>query len=66
MRNNTERPITCEVGTNFLVGNNPAKVLECAWKILGGEEPKGKVHEKWDGKAAGRIVEVLLGKSRNR
>ncbi|MBE0685426.1 MAG: UDP-N-acetylglucosamine 2-epimerase (non-hydrolyzing), partial [Anaerolineaceae bacterium] len=42
MRNNTERPITCEVGTNFLVGNSPAKVLECARKILGGEVPQGR------------------------
>jgi UDP-N-acetylglucosamine 2-epimerase (non-hydrolysing) len=59
MRNNTERPITCEVGTNFLVGNNPAKVLECARKILGGEVPKGRVPEKWDGKAAERIAAQL-------
>lgn len=62
MRNNTERPVTCEVGTNFLVGNNPAKVRECAQKILGGDVPKGRAPEKWDGKAAERIVQVLLDK----
>ncbi len=60
LRNNTERPITCEVGTNFLVGNRPEKVLECARKILGGETPKGRIPEKWDGKAAQRIVRVLV------
>ncbi len=60
MRNNTERPVTCEVGTNFLVGNNPAKVLECARKILGGEISQGRAPEKWDGKAAERIVKILV------
>lgn len=64
LRNNTERPVTCEVGTNFLVGNNPAKVLDCARKILGGEVPKGTVPEKWDGKAAERIVQVLVDRLR--
>ncbi|HXV21996.1 MAG TPA: UDP-N-acetylglucosamine 2-epimerase (non-hydrolyzing) [Desulfuromonadales bacterium] len=66
MRNNTERPITCEVGTNFLVGNRPEKVLECARKILGGEVPEGRIPEKWDGKAAERIVRVLLENSPQR
>lgn len=62
MRNNTERPVTCEVGTNFLVGNDPHRVLECARKILGGVVPQGQTPEKWDGRAAERIVAVLLGK----
>ncbi|MEZ4600307.1 MAG: UDP-N-acetylglucosamine 2-epimerase (non-hydrolyzing) [Syntrophotaleaceae bacterium] len=61
MRNNTERPITCEVGTNYLVGNNPEKILEAARRILNGEARKGQVPEKWDGKAAERIVDVLRG-----
>ncbi len=60
MRNNTERPITCEVGTNFLVGNRPEKVLECVRRVLSGNLPKGQIPEKWDGKAAQRIVRVLL------
>lgn len=60
MRNNTERPITCEVGSNYLVGNNPKELFEIAGKILEGIAPKGKVPEKWDGKSAERIVEILL------
>jgi UDP-N-acetylglucosamine 2-epimerase (non-hydrolysing) len=60
MRNNTERPITCELGTNFLVGNDPARVLECARKILSGDLPQGRVPDRWDGRAAERIVRVLL------
>lgn len=60
MHNNIERPITCEVGTNLLVGNEPAQVLARAKGILNGEVPQGRVPELWDGKAAERIVEVLM------
>jgi UDP-N-acetylglucosamine 2-epimerase (non-hydrolysing) len=60
MRNNTERPVTCEVGTNFLVGNAPEAIRRAARKILDGELPQGRVPEKWDGHAAERIVEILL------
>ena len=59
LRNNTERPITCEVGTNFVVGNNPDNLVRYASKILNGEIPRGGVPEKWDGKAADRIIEIL-------
>jgi UDP-N-acetylglucosamine 2-epimerase (non-hydrolysing) len=60
MRENTERPITCEIGTNVIVGNRPDSILSAAEKILNGTRQKGKVPEKWDGKAAERIVEHLL------
>jgi len=60
MRENTERPITCEIGTNVIVGNKPDSILSAAEKILNGIKPKSKVPEKWDGKAAERIVEYLL------
>ncbi len=60
MRHNTERPITCEVGTNIMVGNDPQAILAAARPILDGREIKGAIPEKWDGKAAERIVEVLL------
>jgi UDP-N-acetylglucosamine 2-epimerase (non-hydrolysing) len=59
LRNNTERPITCEVGTNVVVGNNRVKILQHASAILKGEVSPGKVPEKWDGKAAERIVQIL-------
>ena len=62
MRNNTERPVTCELGTNFMVGNNPENVRACAFRLLAGDVPKGSVPEKWDGKAAERIVDILLEK----
>ena len=59
LRNNTERPITCEVGTNVVVGNSRDKILHQATAVLKGEASPGKVPEKWDGKAAERIVQIL-------
>lgn len=60
LRHNTERPITCTEGTNVLVGNGRQSILDAANKILRGDCVAGKVPEKWDGKAAARIVEVIL------
>ena len=60
LRHNTERPITCEVGTNIRVGNDPAAILAAARPILAGQKVSGRVPELWDGHAAERIVEVLL------
>ena len=59
LRNNTERPITCEVGTNVIVGNRRDDILHSATRLLSGDMPRGNVPEKWDGKAAERIVDVL-------
>jgi UDP-N-acetylglucosamine 2-epimerase (non-hydrolysing) len=62
MRHNTERPITCTEGTNQLVGNAQPRILAAARPILAGESRPGKVPEKWDGRAAERIVAILLEK----
>jgi UDP-N-acetylglucosamine 2-epimerase (non-hydrolysing) len=59
LRHNTERPITCEVGTNFIVGNQRDPILRQAMKVLRGDVPPGRIPEKWDGRAAERIVDVL-------
>ena len=63
MRPNTERPITCEIGTNVLVGTDPQRILHEANVILGGHTRPGVIPEKWDGRAAERIVDVFLSKS---
>lgn len=63
LRHNTERPITCEVGTNFIVGNAPSAIRAQALKVLRGDVRKGTVPEKWDGKAAARIVDILASTS---
>ena len=59
LRENTERPITAEVGTNEIVGTNMDLILECLQKVLSGNWKKGEVPELWDGNAAERIVDVL-------
>jgi UDP-N-acetylglucosamine 2-epimerase (non-hydrolysing) len=63
MRPNTERPITCEIGTNVLVGTDPQRIVGEANSILDGHTRPGAIPEKWDGHAAERIVEVLLNQS---
>ncbi|NOY86871.1 MAG: UDP-N-acetylglucosamine 2-epimerase (non-hydrolyzing) [Deltaproteobacteria bacterium] len=82
IRENTERPSTIEIGTNYLAGTDPEKILSIANEILGGEEQsrvqrpesrgeeqskvqspegkKGRIPPLWDGKAAERIVEILI------
>ena len=59
IRQNTERPITIEIGTNRLVGVTPERIIEEGRKVL--EEPQrpGRVPELWDGKASERIVSVI-------
>ncbi|MCC6784895.1 MAG: UDP-N-acetylglucosamine 2-epimerase (non-hydrolyzing) [Planctomycetes bacterium] len=59
LRDNTERPVTCEIGTNQLVGNDPQRVLGAYRKVLSGEAGHGSVPPLWDGRAAERIVEIV-------
>ncbi|MGH0034422.1 MAG: non-hydrolyzing UDP-N-acetylglucosamine 2-epimerase [Myxococcota bacterium] len=59
LRENTERPITCDEGTNTLVGSEPDAVRGAVRKLLDGEVRRGRVPELWDGGAAKRIVDVL-------
>jgi len=64
LRDNTERPITIEQGSNRLVGSNPARIICAARKILSGRiSYAGRAPELWDGHAADRIVETLIAKS---
>lgn len=60
LRDNTERPETCEIGTNELIGTNPAAVKPAMEKLFKGDWKIGGIPEKWDGKAAERIVNELL------
>lgn len=59
LRDNTERPETVTVGTNELVGTDPAKLPRVLARLMAGQWKKGAVPEKWDGKAAERIVAEL-------
>jgi UDP-N-acetylglucosamine 2-epimerase (non-hydrolysing) len=61
LRENTERPITIEQGSNRLVGSDPARIVGAAREILsGGVSYAGRAPELWDGHAADRIVEALI------
>jgi UDP-N-acetylglucosamine 2-epimerase (non-hydrolysing) len=56
LRNNTERPETITIGTNELIGANPKNILPALNRLRKGEWKKGAIPDKWDGKAAGRII----------
>lgn len=56
LRENTERPITVEQGTNTIVGTDSQKIINCADDILATGGKSGRIPEFWDGKAAERIV----------
>ena len=60
LRQNTERPITCEMGTNILVGTDPENILRHARRVLHAPPSDTRVPEKWDGHAGERIADVLL------
>jgi len=59
LRENTERPITAELGTNQVVGQDPERILAAYRQVLSGGAGAGSVPPLWDGGAAQRIVEVL-------
>ena len=59
MRENTERPITIEKGTNQLGGNNGEGIWSLARNILKSGGKKGSIPNLWDGKAANRIVKII-------
>ena len=60
LRENTERPETCEIGTNVLVGNDPLKIEDAFKTLFEGNWKQGKIPELWDGNAAERIVDSLV------
>lgn len=59
LRDNTERPITVEQGTNTLVGRDRAAIVAGVNEILAGGGKRGRVPELWDGRAAERIAADL-------
>ena len=58
-RENTERPVTVDLGTNQLVGTDPRELLKTFNKIINGEIKKGTIPPKWDGNAGTRIVKII-------
>ena len=59
LRDNTERPETCTIGTNELIGTNPDNIKPALDKLFAGQWKKGGIPALWDGHTAERIVGVL-------
>ncbi len=60
-RDSTERPVTVELGTNLLLADlDPQTVHRHVLDILDGKMKAGTIPPLWDGRAAGRIAEILV------
>lgn len=65
LRNNTERPITCSIGTNTLVGNDLGLIEKNISNILNNNYKKGSIPPLWDGKSAVKMVEIIYNYYKN-
>jgi UDP-N-acetylglucosamine 2-epimerase (non-hydrolysing) len=59
LRANTERPVTCELGTNVLLGLAPTRIREVPSLLASPRQPAKTAPPGWDGAASGRILDVL-------
>jgi UDP-N-acetylglucosamine 2-epimerase (non-hydrolysing) len=59
LRENTERPVTVEEGTNTVVGSDAAKIRAAFEDIVSGGGKSGRIPEYWDGHAADRIADIV-------
>ena len=64
LRDNTERPITVEMGSNRLVGTDTARILAGFRAVMAEREARGVQPPLWDGRAAERIVDILVDRIR--
>jgi UDP-N-acetylglucosamine 2-epimerase (non-hydrolysing) len=60
LRDSTERPETCTVGTNELLGTDPKSIPPAFERLFAGKWKKGGIPEMWDGKTAQRIVGHII------
>ena len=60
LRENTERPITAQMGSNRIVGTDPAKIIQAYREAMSGQGRPPQIPPLWDGHAAERIVQILL------
>ena len=59
LRDSTERPETITIGTNELIGTDPANLQPAFDRLAAGKWKQGGIPDKWDGKAGKRIIEAL-------
>lgn len=62
LRDNTERPETVTIGTNELIGTEPANIPPAMKRLFAGEWKRGEIPPLWDGKTGERIVQILQEK----
>jgi UDP-N-acetylglucosamine 2-epimerase (non-hydrolysing) len=60
LRDNTERPETCTIGTNELIGTNPVAIKPALDKLFNDNWKKGSIPYLWDGHTAERIINKLI------
>ena len=60
LRDNTERPETCIIGTNELIGTDSKNIAPAMQKLFAGQWKKGGIPPLWDGHTATRIVDHLI------
>ena len=66
LRENTERPVTVDIGSNYLIGTDPNKILNTVNLILSGKGKTASTPDLWDGHAGERIIESLTDVWKNR
>lgn len=66
LRDSTERPETCTIGTNELIGTNPEAIKPTLDKLFSRQWKKGTIPPLWDGHTAERIVEILITHQKQR
>lgn len=59
LRENTERPVTAEIGSNQIVGTDPEKIISAYRQVIDGDWRESRIPDLWDGHAAERIVKIL-------
>ena len=60
LRNNTERPVTCSLGTNTLASFDAGEISNLITEIEEGIYKKGNIPELWDGKATVRVKDIIF------
>ncbi|MFN6368813.1 MAG: UDP-N-acetyl glucosamine 2-epimerase, partial [Bacteroidota bacterium] len=63
LRENTERPETCNIGTNELIGTNPENLRKALIRLQSGNCKKGSIPPLWDGKTSERIIDWFIQQS---
>ena len=63
LRKNTERPVTTEYGSNQLVGFNTEKIISAYKQVTNGVNMAYEIPPLWDGRAAERIVEIIINQT---